>query len=130
MESKVLERFDRWVADRGLPSRSRAIGDIVREKLVSDRSEFGKAVIVATINLVYNHHKPNLQSLLTTIQHDHHNQITSTLHIHLDHDNCLEVLVVRGKAKEIKAMADKLISSKGVKYGKLAVIAAGKDSTQ
>ena len=127
MESSVLERFDRWVADQGLPSRSRAISDIVREKLVSDEWEFGEAVTVATINLVYDHHKPKLQSLLTSIQHDYHDQVVSTLHVHLDHDNCLEILVVRGKAKEIKNMADKLVTCKGVKHGKLVVTTTGKD---
>ncbi|MDP8238801.1 MAG: nickel-responsive transcriptional regulator NikR [Candidatus Hatepunaea meridiana] len=127
MESGLLERFDRWVASQGLSSRSRALRDIVRDKLVSDEWEFGEAVTIATINLVYDHHKPNLQALLTSIQHDHIDQIVSTLHVHLDHDNCLEVLVVRGEAKEIKAIADKLITCKGVRHGKLNVTTTGEN---
>jgi len=127
MESGLLERFDRWVASQGLSSRSRALRDIVRERLVSDEWELGEATTVATVNLVYDHHKRNLQSLLTSIQHDHYDQIVSTLHVHLDHDNCLEVLVVRGKGKEVKAIADKLIASKGVRHGKLNVATTGRN---
>jgi CopG family nickel-responsive transcriptional regulator len=81
----------------------------------------------ATITLVYDHHKQHVQATLTDIQHDHHGVIVSALHVHLDHHNCLEVLVVCGKAGLIKKIADELIAAKGVKHGKLTVTTTGKD---
>ena len=87
----------------------------------------GENEIAGTITLVYDHHKQHVQATLTDIQHDHHEVIISTLHVHLDHHNCLEVLVVRGKAATIKKIADELIAAKGVKHGKLTVTSSGKD---
>jgi CopG family nickel-responsive transcriptional regulator len=94
---------------------------------VEHRQKFGTAEIAGTITLVYDHHKQHVQAALTDIQHDHHEVIVSTLHVHLDHDNCLEVLVVRGKADIIKKIADELTTAKGVKHGKLTVTTTGKD---
>jgi CopG family nickel-responsive transcriptional regulator len=94
---------------------------------VEHRKQFGTAEIVGTITLVYDHHKQHVQAALTDIQHDHHEVIISTVHVHLDHHNCLEVLVVRGQANPIKRIADELIAAKGVKHGKLTVTTTGKD---
>jgi len=86
---------------------------------VEHQQEFGSKEIAGTITLVYDHHKHGLQEALTDFQHDHHDSIVSSLHVHLDHHNCLEVLVVRGPAADIRRMADRLIGAKGVKHGKL-----------
>jgi CopG family nickel-responsive transcriptional regulator len=87
----------------------------------------GHGEIAGTITLVYDHHKQHVQATLTDIQHDHHEVIISTMHVHLDHHNCLEVLVVRGRASLIKKIADELIGAKGVKHGKLTVTTTGKE---
>ena len=81
--------------------------------------------MVGTVTLVYDHHVRMLNEKLTSIQHDHHHSILSTLHLHLDHDNCLEVLVVRGKAAAVRKIADTLIGTKGVKHGRLTITTSG-----
>jgi len=123
----LLRQFDEMSSEKGYDNRSLAIGDMMRDHLVEHRQKFGNEVIAGTITLVYDHHKPHLQATLTDIQHDHHDVILSTVHVHLDHHNCLEVLLVRGKAAVIKKIADALISAKGVKHGKLTVTTTGKD---
>jgi CopG family transcriptional regulator, nickel-responsive regulator len=100
---------------------------MVRAQLVEHRQNLGDQEIAGTITLVYDHHKQHVQATLTVIQHDYHSAIISSLHVHLDHDNCLEVLAVRGKAPLIKKIADELIAAKGVKHGKLTVTSTGKD---
>jgi CopG family nickel-responsive transcriptional regulator len=94
---------------------------------VEHRKQFGGEEIVGTITLVYDHHKQHVQEALTDIQHDHHEVIISAVHVHLDHHNCLEVLIVKGKAALIKKIADELIAAKGVKHGQLTVTTTGKD---
>ncbi|HYG33381.1 MAG TPA: nickel-responsive transcriptional regulator NikR, partial [Clostridia bacterium] len=107
--------------------RSQAVADLIRAGLVEHRQNFGDQEIAGTITLVYDHHKQHVQAALTDIQHDHHDVIISTLHVHLDHHNCMEVLAVRGKASIIKKIADELIAAKGVKHGKFTVTSTGKD---
>jgi CopG family nickel-responsive transcriptional regulator len=124
---QLLEQLDGMAKEKGYKNRSQAIADMIRAQLVEHRQKFGTAEIAGTITLVYDHHKQHVQAALTDIQHDHHQVIVSTLHVHLDHDNCLEVLVVRGKAGLIKKIADELIAAKGVKHGKLTVTTTGKD---
>jgi len=121
------KQLDEMTRDKGYDNRSLAVGDLIRAGLVDHRQNLGNQEIVGTITLVYDHHKQHVQATLTDIQHDHHEVIISTLHVHLDHDNCLEVLVVRGKAGTIKKIADELIAAKGVKHGKLTVTSSGKD---
>jgi len=123
----LVDEFDRMVRQQGYDNRSQALTDIIRAKLVDHHQELGNAEIAGTITLVYDHHKPHLQAALTDIQHHHHHMIVSTLHVHLDHDNCLEVLVVQGKAAKVKMIADELISCKGVVHGKLTVTTTGQD---
>lgn len=113
--------------EKGYSNRSLAIADMIRDHLVEHRQKFGNEEIAGTITLVYDHHKQHVQATLTDIQHDHHDVIISTLHVHLDHHNCLEVLVVRGKASQIRSIADELVAAKGVKHGKLTVTTTGKD---
>jgi len=113
--------------EKGYDNRSLAVGDMIRDHLVEHRQNFGSQEIAGTITLVYDHHKQHVQAALTDIQHDHHEVILATLHVHLDHHNCLEVLAVRGRAEVVKKIADELIAAKGVKHGKLTVTTSGKD---
>jgi CopG family nickel-responsive transcriptional regulator len=126
MDSKLLERFDRLIDEHGYSNRSEAFRDLVRDRLVKEEWE-EDAETVGTITIIYDHHKRELQERLTQQQHQHHDSVISTMHVHLDHDNCLEVLAVKGKAKQIKRFADDLISTKGVKHGKLVMTSTGKN---
>ncbi len=123
----LLKELDRMVRKRGSSNRSQAIAEMIRKELVEHRQELGDVTIAGTVTLVYDHHRPQLQAVLTQIQHDHHACIISTVHVHLDHDNCLEVLVVKGKASQVKAIADELIAAKGVKVGRLTVATTDHD---
>jgi len=123
----LLKQLDQMTREKSYDNRSLAIADMIRAHLVEHRQSFGEDEIAGTITLVYDHHKMHVQETLTDIQHDHHDLIVSALHVHLDHHNCLEVLVVRGKAARIKKIADELIAAKGVKHGKLTVTTTGKD---
>jgi CopG family nickel-responsive transcriptional regulator len=123
----LLDQLDGMTRDKGYDNRSLAIADMIRGQLVEYRQKFGSEEIAGTITLVYDHHKMHVQETLTDIQHDHHEVILSTVHVHLDHHNCLEVLIVRGPAATIRKIADELTAAKGVKHGKLTVTTTGKD---
>ena len=123
----LAKQLDRMTREKGYDNRSLAVADMIRDQLVEHHQNYGNRDIAGTITLVYDHHKQHVQAALTDIQHDHHHVIISTLHVHLDHDNCLEVLAVRGKAGTNKQIADELIAAKGVKHGKLTVTTSGKD---
>ena len=128
MEDELLERFDELVERRGYPTRSEALRDLVRKELNDDAWERGQ-LTVATITLVYDHHVRELSDRLTQIQHDHGDFIISTLHVHLDHDHCMEVIAAKGPARRLKAMADRLIGTRGVLSGEVvpaALPGAGK----
>ena len=127
IDDGLLERFDRLVTEKGFINRSEAIRDLIRDALVEQTWEDGNEETVGTVTLVYDHHVHDLADRLTDIQHDHHDRIISTLHVHLDHHNCLEVLIVRGMASQIKAIADSLIGVKGVKHGKLVMTTTGRE---
>ena len=127
LPSELLRQLDDVFERKRCKNRSLAMADMIRNHLVEDRWKSGDEEIAGTITLVYDHHKQNVQAVLTDIQHDHHEAIVSTLHVHLDHHNCMEVLVVRGMASVIQKIADALIGSKGVKHGKLTVTTTGKD---
>lgn len=125
IDSELLERFDRLIAQRGYTNRSEAFRDLIRDELVERAWESPESQVVGTVTLVYDHHVRLLNEKLTSLQHDHHRAILSTLHVHLDHDNCLEVLVVKGRAAEVQQIADALISTKGVKHGRLTITTSG-----
>jgi len=123
----LLVKFDKVIKRKGYANRSEAIRDLMREHLVEEAIEEDKEV-VGTVTIVYDHHIRDLSDKLTHIQHDYHKNIVSTTHIHLDHHNCLEVLVVKGKSGKVKGIGEKLISTKGVKHGKLVITATGKET--
>lgn len=126
-DERLLEKFDALIADKGYVNRSEAVRDLIRNALVEDEWESGEsgAESVGTVTLVYDHHSSDLSDKLTEHQHSHHEEIVSTLHIHLDAHNCLEVVVLRGQAAAIKRIADGLIGTKGVKHGKFVATTTG-----
>ena len=126
IDSDLLAKFDDLIAARGYTNRSEAFRDLIRDELVQKTWESPESDVVGTVTLVYDHHVRMLSEKLTDMQHNHHQQILSTLHVHLDHDNCLEVVVVKGKAKAVQAIAEKIISTKGVKHGRLILTTSGK----
>jgi CopG family transcriptional regulator, nickel-responsive regulator len=126
LEEKLLRRFDRLIERKGYANRSEAIRDLIRESLVREQWEMGADEAVGTITLVYNHETRELADRLNDLQHAHYEEIVSTLHVHLDAHHCLEVLVVRGKAAELKAIADRLIGTRGVKHGTFSATTEGK----
>ncbi len=122
MERHLLEGFDRLLERRGYASRSEAIRDLVRKELDEDAWQIG-APTCATITLVYDHHVRELMDRLTEIQHDHGPHIISTLHVHLDHHHCMEVIVAKGPSRELKSMAERLIGIRGVLSGTVTAAA-------
>ena len=119
MEEKLLGKFDSWVNQHGWANRSEAIRDLVRNQLVQDKWSKAKEKVVATLTFVYDHHVSDLQKTLTRIQHQHEGVVLSSMHMHLDHHNCLEVLVLTGKAQVIQKLSDSILGCRGVKHGQL-----------
>lgn len=125
LEEELLDIFDQHIKAHSYSNRSEAIRDLIRKAFVKEEWESDKQVM-GVISLVYDHHQPKLQEKVTVVQHDFHHQIVSTTHVHMDHDNCLEVIVVRGKAKEVQDLAARLTALKGVQDGNLAMSSTGK----
>lgn len=125
IDEDLLGQFDEMLARKGYSNRSEAFRDLIRDALVREETTGPEREPVGTLTLVYNHHVRQLADKLTDMQHDHFREIISTLHVHMDHDNCLEVLVLRGRAGAIRQIADKLVSTKGVKHGRLTLTTAG-----
>lgn len=126
-DERLLQRFDALIAEKGYVNRSEAVRDLIRNALVEEEWEVGENEAVGTVTLVYDHHTSDLGERLTEHQHSHHHEIISSLHIHLDAHNCLEVVVLRGKAREIGALASALIGTRGVKHGKFVATTTGED---
>ena len=126
IDSNLIRKFDGLITRKGYANRSEAIRDMIRDRLVEEEWESGAQETVGTITIVYNHHTRELEHALMDIQHRSFHQIISALHVHLDAHNCLEVLVVKGKSRDIKKIADRLIGAKGVKHGKLTMTTTGK----
>jgi CopG family nickel-responsive transcriptional regulator len=127
IDDKLLESFDQLIEQKRYMNRSEAIRDLIRAALVDTKWQDGEEEMVGTVTIVYNHHVRDLSDKLTEHQHAHHHQIVSALHVHLDAHNCLEVLVVRGKARDVRNIADELIGVKGVKHGKLVMTTTGEE---
>jgi CopG family nickel-responsive transcriptional regulator len=125
IDAGLLERFDRLISGRGYTNRSEAFRDMIRDELVEQSWESPESQVVGTVTLVYDHHARLLGEKLTGIQHEYHRSVLSTLHVHLDHDLCLEVIVIRGRAGAVRSLADALISTKGVKHGRLTLTTSG-----
>lgn len=125
IDSDLLKRFDQLIARRGYTNRSEAFRDLIRDQLIETAAELPDSVVVGTVTLVYDHRVRMLSERLTEMQHQAFHNVLSTLHVHLDHDHCLEVLVLKGKAPAVRKMAEALISTKGVKHGRLTITTSG-----
>ncbi len=125
IDLNLLEKFDHHIQTHAYTNRSEAIRDLIRKELVQQEWEQSQLESLGTITLIYDHHVRELPELLTEIQHHYHANIISTLHVHLDPHNCMEVLAVRGKPPLLREIADHLLSLKGVKHGKLVMTTTG-----
>lgn len=128
VDHRLLEEFDKRNKEMGYSNRSEAIRDLLRDCLVK-RKQWAKdnVRVAATVNLIYDHHTSELTEKLNEIQHKHAALVVSSMHVHLNHNNCLEVVVLRGMGKDVKILAHELIAQKGVKHGKAIVTTEGKD---
>ena len=124
---KLLERFDEILEEKGYANRSEGIRDLVRNFIVASEWEKEEGEAVGSLTLLYDHDVRGVSDKLVELQHTHHANILSSMHVHLDEHNCLEVLVIKGKAREIGKISDALIASRGVKHGKLVMTSAGKE---
>lgn len=126
IDEKLLKKFDDIITDKGYVNRSEAIRDLIRDLLVADTISDPDAEAVGTLTMIYSHDVREISEKLNEIQHGFYHNIVSATHIHLDEHNCLEVLILKGQAKTIQIIADKLFSIKNVKHGKISITATGK----
>ena len=124
LEKTLIEKFDRYIREKNYSNRSEAFRDLIRQELVKKEWVEGKEVAGA-ITLIYGHHRKELLNKITDLQHGFQKQIISTQHVHLDHDNCLEIIAVRGKPGDVQRLANTLRSIKGVKHGTLSMSSTG-----
>jgi CopG family nickel-responsive transcriptional regulator len=117
LENALLEEFDRWLGEKKYETRSEAIRDLIRDRLVSDAAVRAEGEQVAVVTLVYDHHARELAARLIDKQHHHHDLVVSSLHVHLGARHCLEVSILRGSAHEVRHLGDELLSTKGVLHG-------------
>lgn len=121
IEPDLLKKFDKLIDQEGYENRSEAIRDLIRNSLISNKKHDPESIAMGTLTMIYDHHTGNLTNRLLKIQHNHTQEILTTTHIHLDHDNCLEVLILKGKTKNIQKLADNIKSLKGIKHGELVM---------
>ncbi|MFZ0956006.1 MAG: nickel-responsive transcriptional regulator NikR [Candidatus Sulfotelmatobacter sp.] len=126
LERGLLEKFDKAIAARGYQNRSEAVRDLIREHLVSEEGDRNK-VVAGTLTMVYDHHQPNLTERLVEIQHRAHTRVLAATHVHLDHHNCLEVVIMKGRSAELRQISDQILSLRGVKHGQFVITTTGKD---
>ncbi len=122
---ELIQKFDMHIQEKNYANRSEAIRDLIRNELIQEEV-VQDVEVVGVVNILYNHHRRELADRLTDIQHDFHHIVLSSMHIHLDHDNCIEVILMRGKSQEVKHLANALIATKGVKHGTLNLTSTGK----
>ena len=127
IEEKLLTKFDSYITDKGYVNRSEALRDLIRNVLVSQQIENPETESFGTLTMIYNHHHSEISDRLNNVQHDYFQNIVSTTHIHLDAHNCLEVLILKGKAGHLKSLADMILSIKNVKHGKFVIASTETD---
>jgi CopG family nickel-responsive transcriptional regulator len=120
LEDELLKTLDTLVIKQQFPNRSQAIRYLIQKTKVEEKWKENK-IVAGAIVIVYNHHKRELNTKLVDVQHDYHDLILSVQHVHLDHDNCLETIAVKGKARKLEELSDKIIGTKGIKHGKLVM---------
>lgn len=126
LDEELLSEFDRLITKRGYKNRSEAFRDLIREALLTETIDSNKPV-VGTLTLVYDHHVPNLSEKLTNTQHSAGTMVLAATHVHLDHHYCLEVIIMKGRSKELQEIADRMLALRGVELGKLVLTNSGKE---
>ncbi len=127
IRAHLLDQFDRLITQKGYANRSEAIRDLIRKHLVEHEWEQGEKETLGTLTLLYNHHVRELPGRLEHLQHEHYDHIISTMHVHVDEQNCLEVMVLKGKPQEIRSLSDSILGVKGVKHGQLVMTSKGQE---
>lgn len=127
IDDKLLKKFDSVIEEKGYVNRSEAIRDLIRDLLVREETSSPEMEVIGTLTIIYSHHESEISEKLNDIQHGFYVNIISTVHVHLDEHNCLEVLLLRGPRKTVQSIADHLLSVKNVRHGKLTVTTTGKD---
>lgn len=122
MDQDLIEKFDKLIEKKGYSNRSEAIRDLIRESIAEDKIDVKNELMFGVVSFIYNHHQRELEQKITDYQHHNYKSIISTTHIHIDNENCLEIIILKDRAKNIKAMADKLFSYKGVKSGRVSLV--------
>lgn len=131
LDEKLARQFDELIRQQGYQNRSEAVRDMLRQRLESERLRAEDApYCTASVSYVYNHHERDLAARLTNLQHDHHDLTLSTMHVHLDHDNCLETVILRGPTPQVRSFAESLIAERGVRHGQLNLVPVDMDMQQ
>jgi len=125
IDRRLLARFDKLSRRQGFPNRSQALSHLLREKLIEEEVE-GRGEVVGTVTLVYSHHASDVLARLTRLQHHSHSRVVSSTHVHLDEENCLEIVILRGRAAEVRNLGERMISTRGVKSGRRVLTTTGK----
>jgi len=129
LDENLAVEFDRLIRERGYQNRSEAVRDMLRSQLNTLHAQkYRSPFCVANLSYVYNHHERDLAERLTSIQHRHHDLVVASTHVHLDHDNCLETVILRGATRDVQKFSDALIAERGVRHGQLNLISAEKDA--
>jgi CopG family nickel-responsive transcriptional regulator len=126
LEEDLLKEFDRLILRRGYKNRSEALRDLIREALMAQAADANEPV-VGTLTLVYDHHVPNLSQKLTETQHHAGAMVLAATHVHLDHHYCLEVIIMKGRSRDLQKLSDSMLALRGVELGKLVLTNSGKD---
>jgi CopG family nickel-responsive transcriptional regulator len=126
LDRDLLERFDEAIGRKGYHNRSEAIRDLIREHLVQEEADENK-IIVGTLTMLYDHHRPGLSEKLIDAQHHASAEVLAATHVHLDHNNCLEIVIMKGRSGEVRRLGDQLLALRGVKHGRLVVTSTGKN---
>ena len=121
IEPVLLKKFDKIVKKEGYANRSEAIRDLIRKNLINEKNKDPDAKAIGTLTMIYDHHVGSLTDKLLDLQHNHTNEILVTTHVHVDHNNCLEILVLKGKIGNIQKLADNIKALKGIKHGELVI---------
>jgi len=122
IEADLLKKFDRWMASRGYTNRSQAVRDLMRTALVEAEWQDPRAQVVAALTVIYKHAARTLSQELTHLQHEDHHAVMCSQHVHLDHDTCLESILLKGTASQLRRLADAIIATKGIRAGKLTLM--------
>ena len=130
LEDSLARDFDSYILKKGYSNRSEAMRDLIRDVLEKERIEKSSSgYCIAALSYVYNHHESELASRVTSTHHHHHDLTLSTMHVHLDHDNCLETVILKGLIADVQEFADSIMAVRGVRHGNLHMVAVEEETT-